>query len=91
MPGRPHRQAFPSVFVNDHQYPKGFAISSPCHDEIIAPDVILVLGAKSDTGTVIEPQSSSFRLLLWYLQSFHPPDPFYPFVIHQMSHWILIE
>jgi hypothetical protein len=55
MPGHPHRQAFSSIFVNDHQYPKGFAISSPCHNEIIAPDVVLVLGAKSYTGTVIEP------------------------------------
>lgn len=68
--GYPHRQAFPSVFINDHEYPKGFPIGRPCHDEIIAPDVILILWAESDTGTVIEPQPPSFRLLLWYLQPF---------------------
>ena len=54
MPGHQHRQAFPSVFVNNHEYPKGFAIGSPCHDEIIAPNVILMLWTESDTGSVIE-------------------------------------
>ena len=53
MPGHPHRQAFPGVFINDDEYPKGFAVGSPCHDEIVTPDVVSVLRAKPDTGTVL--------------------------------------
>ena len=82
MSGHQHRQALPSVLVQDYQYPKGFAVRRPSHDEVIAPDVVLVFGAKSYTGTVIEPQPSSFRLLLRYLQTFSLPDSFYSLVIH---------
>jgi hypothetical protein len=51
----------------------------------------VIHAAVTITEALIQPQLSSFRLLLWYLQSFLPPDPFHPPVIHWTFLWILIE
>lgn len=52
------------------------------HHEIVGPDMIPVLGPLSDTGTVVEPKSPSFRLFLGDFQPFPSPDAFHSFVVH---------
>lgn len=42
-------------------------------DEVIRPDVICMLWALSNAGPLIQPQTSTFRLLLWNLEPFLPP------------------
>ena len=39
-------------------------------------------GPQTDTGTIIEPQTSPSGLLLRHLQPLPPPDPFHPLVVH---------
>ena len=52
------------------------------HDKIIGPDMISVLWSFADTGTVIEPQPSSFRLLLGDFQPLSSPETLNTFMIH---------
>ena len=41
-----------------------------------------ILRPKSETGSVREPESGPFRLLLRHLETLLPPDPLHPLVIH---------
>jgi hypothetical protein len=55
---------------------------SSTENEIVAPDVILMLWPKTDTQTIVEPQSTTVRLLHWNSQSFTPPQSLNSFVVH---------
>ena len=46
-------------------------------------DMILVLGAQSDAGAIVEPQPCSLGLFLRYFQPLAPPDPLHPLVVHE--------
>jgi len=52
------------------------------HDKVIGPDMIPVLRSSADTRSVIEPQPSSFGLLLWDFQPLSSPDTLNTFMIH---------
>jgi hypothetical protein len=43
------------------------------------------LGAKSDAGSVHEPQPAALRLLGGNFQPLAPPDPFDPFVVDDLA------
>jgi hypothetical protein len=49
-----------------------------CTDEVVAPDMIGVLGTQPHAGPVVEPQPPSRLLLLWNLQPLTTPDSLYP-------------
>ena len=51
-------------------------------DEVIGPDMVAPFWQKADAGSVVEPSTAAFWLLLRNLQSLLPPDPFDPFVVH---------
>jgi len=51
-------------------------------NEIVAPHVISMLWTKTDTRTIVEPQSTTLRLLHWNFQTFTTPQPLNSFVIH---------
>ena len=77
-----YSKALAGEFIKNRQHPETTTISGPGMYEVIAPDVIAMLRTEPYTGTIIEPESSAFRLTLWYLQTFPPPESFYPFVIN---------
>src|SRR5918997_1210048 len=41
------------------------------------------LRAQPHAGAVVEPQPPTLGLPPWYLESFLPPDPFHPLVVHR--------
>ena len=51
-------------------------------DEVIAPDMVGVLGTQPHAGPVVEPQPPSRLLLLWNLQPLTTPDPLDPVLAH---------
>jgi hypothetical protein len=74
------------VFVHDRQHPDLLAVVGLVLDEVVGPDVILVLRPQPDTRTVVEPQTPSFRLFARHLQTLLPPDPLDPLVVDPPSH-----
>ena len=58
LPLHMDRQSLSCVLINDSQHPEDLAIMSAIHDEVIGPDMLWSIGSKTDTGTVIEPQTS---------------------------------
>lgn len=74
-------EAFSTEFVDDRQDLDGTAIvSAVCH-EVIGPDMVAMGGPEPDTRPIVEPQTSSFGLLLGNLQPLLTPDAFHPLVI----------
>ena len=51
-------------------------------NEVICPDMVLVLRPQPDTRTVVEPEASPFRLFLRDLEPFSSPDPLNPLVVN---------
>ena len=52
-------------------------------DEVVRPDVIGILGPQPNAGSVVEPEPSSLRLLLWHFEPLPPPDPLDPLLVHE--------
>jgi hypothetical protein len=75
------RQTLPSELVDDIEHAELPAIVCPALSEVIGPDMIGVLGPKPDARPVIQPQPTSFGLLLGDRQSLPPPDAFDTFGI----------
>ena len=51
-------------------------------NKVASPDVMAPARSKSDTGAVIQPETTPLGLLSRHLQPFSPPDPCHPFGIH---------
>jgi hypothetical protein len=51
-------------------------------NKVVRPDVVGVLGPKTDAGSVIEPKTTAFRLFGRYFKPLTPPDPGYPLSVH---------
>ena len=51
------------------------------HDEVVGPGVVPVLRATTNTGSVIQPQATPFRLLVRYFQPVATPDAPHPLVV----------
>lgn len=51
-------------------------------DKVKSPDVMAPARSKPDTGTVIQPETTSFGLFRRHLQPFSPPDPSHTLGIH---------
>src|ERR1700756_106613 len=77
-----HCQTLPRVFINQVQHAHCPSIVSEGADEVVRPDVILMLGPQPHARAVIEPQASTRFLLLWNLQPFAAPDPFHSILAH---------
>jgi hypothetical protein len=50
-------------------------------DEVVGPDVVLVLRPQTQARTIRQPQTTPFGLLVGDLQPLTPPDPLDPLVI----------
>ncbi len=75
------RETFPGVLIHNGQQFQRTVVLCPDGNEVVGPDRIAVGWAVPHTGAIGEPQSTALRLLLRYLQSFPPSDPFHAFVI----------
>ena len=51
-------------------------------NKVVRPDVVGVLGPKTDAGSVIEPKTTAFRLFGRYFKPLTPPDPGYPLSVY---------
>jgi hypothetical protein len=62
LPADTDRQAFMGELVHHVEHPLFAAIMDAVLDEVVAPDVIGVLGAEANTRPVRQPESPSFWL-----------------------------
>src|SRR5690606_37554789 len=69
--------------VDDVEHAELASIVGPALDKVIRPDMVRVLGPKPDARSVIQPETSSFRLLLRNLQPLPPPDALDTFGVHR--------
>jgi len=75
-------QALSAEFVDDRQHLDGAAIVRAVFDKIIGPDMVAMGRPEPDTRSIVEPQTSSFGLLLRNLQPLLTPDTFHPFMVN---------
>src|SRR5438270_2146859 len=71
---RSHQQAFARVFVDQVEDAHTSAIVCPCAHEVVAPHVITMSGPQPHARTIVEPQPTTWLLLLWNLQPCATPD-----------------
>jgi len=74
-------QTLPAILVNDRQDLYGPSILGPVHHEVIGPDMVSMGRPKTNTGTVVKPETPPFGLPLRDLEPFLPPDPLHPLVV----------
>ena len=67
-------QTDPTECIEHGQHANVSAITVSDQHEVVAPHVIGILRSQSQATAVIEPDSSSWRLLIRYLESFLAPD-----------------
>ena len=51
-------------------------------NKVVRPDVVGVLGPKTDAGSVIEPKTSTFGVFGRHFKPLTSPDPGYPLSVH---------
>ena len=74
-------QTLPAILVDDRQNLNGAPVMSAIRHEVIRPDMASMGRPKTNTGAVIKPETSPFRLLLGNLETLLPPDPLDPLVV----------
>jgi hypothetical protein len=82
LAGDPNRQALVRELVDDVEHAVLPSVVGAVLDEVVGPDVVRVLGSQAETGPVREPEPAALGLPVWDLQSFAPPDPLHPLVVH---------
>ena len=70
------------IFVDDVESADLPSVYEIVFYEVIAPDMVPMFWSHADTGTITEPQPSSFQLLAGHLKSALPPDTLDTFVVH---------
>jgi len=51
-------------------------------DKVVRPDVVGALRPKAETGSIIEPKTSTFGVFGRYFKPLTSPDPGYPLSVH---------
>jgi len=82
---RSHQQAFARVFIDQVEQPYTAAIMCPCAHEVVAPYMVRMHGPEPHTRAVVEPQSSTWLLLLRNLQPLATPDTLHAILAHPPS------
>ena len=83
LPVDPNGQAFPRELVDDVEHSEFPPVVRPALDEVVGPDVVRPLRAKTDARPVIQPEAAFLRLLLRHLQPLLSPYPLDPLHIHR--------
>jgi hypothetical protein len=74
-------QTLPTILVNHCQYLYGPPfMGAVCH-KVIGPDMVPMGRPKTNTGTVMKPETPPFHLLLGNFESLLPPDPLHPLMV----------
>ena len=71
----------PGKFVDHGQHAEGPTVMGSVHDEVVGPDVVWPTRAKTDAGSIIEPEPTTFRLFLRDFQPLPSPNALHPFGI----------
>ena len=82
VPGYPDGEGFACELIDDAQHPEPPSVVGALRDKVIGPDMIGSLGPKTDTRSVVEPETAAFRLSCRNLQPLTPPDPLDPLPVH---------
>ena len=83
LASHPDGQALRRELVDDVEHAELTPVMGAILDEVVRPDMAGILRPQPDAGSVIEPEPSSLRLLLWHFQPLPPPDPLDPLRVHQ--------
>ena len=78
----PDGQALAGVLVDHCEQTELSAVTRRLADNVIGPDVVLMLGPKTDAGTIRKPQSASLGVFGGHLETFSPPDALHTFGVH---------
>ena len=62
LPGDTDGQALAGELVDDAQHPERLSIVGAVGDEVIGPDMVGTLRPQTDARSVVEPETSAFRL-----------------------------
>jgi len=60
--------------VDNSQHAEYTSVLRSVLDEIVSPDMARTLGPQTDAGTIVQPETTAFRLLLRHFQPFLSPD-----------------
>ncbi len=74
-------QALTRALVQDVEGSKGPPLMGPVMNEVVGRDMVRVLGAQPDTGSVVQPQTSPLRVFAGHLQPLAPPQALDPLVV----------
>src|SRR6478735_8229611 len=75
------RQAFMRELVDDVEHTILSPVMGAVLDKVVGPDMVGPLGAKTDAGSVREPEAAAFGLSGRNLQPLAPPAPLDPLVV----------
>ena len=75
-------QTFPSVLIHNGQELESPTIRRPPRQEVGRPDRIPMHRSAANTGPIRQPKPTPWALCRWHRQSFLPPHPLDPFVVH---------
>ena len=70
------------MFIDQVEKPYAATIMRPRADEVVTPHVVAMCRSEPYTRAVVEPQTSSWLLLLRYLQPLATPDTFHAILAH---------
>jgi hypothetical protein len=76
-------QAFMGELVDDVEHPVFPPVMGSIVDEVVGPDVVLVLRPQAEAGAIRQPQTAPFGLLVGDFQPRTPPDPLHPLVVDE--------
>ena len=79
----PDGQALVGELVDDAEHAELPPVVGAVLDEVVGPDMVLVLRPQADAGAVRKPKTSSLGLLGRNLQPLTAPDPLDPLVVHE--------
>ena len=79
------RQALARELVDYGQHSQWPAILRSIGNEVIAPDVVRILGSKADAGSVVQPEPAALGLPLWHLEALLAPDSLDTLVVYSPS------
>ena len=82
LPVDPDSQTLPCELVDDVQHSVFSPVICAILDKVVRPDVVWILRAQSDAGSVFEPKAPTLLLLTRNFKPLPSPDPRDPLRVH---------
>ncbi len=77
------RQALPAVFIDHRQHPERLAVKGAVGGEVVAPDMATILGSEPHARAIVQPQPTTFWLLLRNFEPLATPDALDPLRVYR--------